>query len=335
MPTTFPRNAEDIITQIGLESVLGTPVAPTKRLRSIMVMPNRELLTKQKMGKGFRQPTGGVVNRKRANAKFEGQPCYNELAVLLGVMYGHEAIVEVNDGPGQTLSILPNTTGKDSHKSLTIEHGDDTHAETYAYAVPSELELRFTREDSTLSGQMVCRHPTSSSGITTSGITYYEQQPISLDQISVYLSDTYGNIGNSGKILDNVFEVGVKVSEKYKPKEVLNRSYPSFMNIAQPKYDVEFNLKCENDAQVRAIRDAMRASNQPPFFIRVEGIGELIETGVYHRFRADAAVCLKQESNEDDLDAIFGLNLDLFAVFNSDMGRSHRYEFINTLEALA
>lgn len=335
MPTTYPRNAEDIISQIGLETVLGTAVAPTKRLRSTMIMPNRELLQKQKMGKGFRQPTGGVVNRKRANAKFEGVPCYNELAVLLGVMYGHEDIVEVNDGPGQTLSILPNTTGMDSHKSLTLEHGDDTHAETYAYAVPSELELRFTREDSTLSGQMVCRDPTSSSGITDTGITYYEQQPISLDQISVYLSDTYGNIGNSGKILDNVFEIGWKITEKYKRKEVLNRAYPSFMNLAQPKYDVEIDLKCENDAQVRAIRDAMRASNQPAFFLRLEAIGELIETGVYHRFRADAAVCLKQESNEDDLDAIFGINLNLYAVFNETMGRSHRYEFINTLEALA
>lgn len=335
MPTDHARNAEDQITVVGLEVTAGTAVTPTKRFASTQVTPNRELLTKMKQVRGFRQPRGGVVNRKRASANIEGMPCYNELAVLLAVMYGHEAIVMVNDGPGQTLEILPNTSGKDEHLSLTAEFGDDSHAERYTYLVPSELELKFTREDSTISGKAVCRAPSSISAVTTEDVTVYDQQPISLDQITVFLSPTFAGIGDAGNAIENLFEVNWKINEKYKTKEVLNQTYQSFRNLAQPKYDVEISVKCENDAQMRTIRDAMKASNQPHYFLRLEGIGELIETGVRFRFRADAAVCLKNEMNEDDIDAVFGLSLEMYAVDDDDLGRSHRYEFINKLTALA
>lgn len=334
------RNAVDIRCQIGVETTKGTAATVTKRLRQISLMPDTEFRTKFFRSKGYRQDTTGVLQRKMGMGEFNGQANFVEMLLIFASYFGHAAADQVEATAAYQWAINPSSVGADSFKTLTVEYGDTTNARQHLYCVPNGIKLDISKEDATISGSLISRAATDISSVTTSGVTLYEEKPISINQVDVYTADTMADLlpGGTRTKMDGVFNVSIDIGEKFAPKEVLNTTYQSFEDLAEKEYEVGVTIRCEDRSSNRTIRDAMFGSSLAGKFFRVEIIGDVIDAGeaeAVYTFFADFHLKGSTVKTDPEMDSIFGLELGLKAVVDSTSGVAHRYGFTNKLSALA
>jgi hypothetical protein len=197
---------------------------------------------------------------------------------------------------------------------------------------------------STLGGANQAAITTNSAGLTggstpTAAITTLNQggaepvqiaeAPISGGEVSVYVDSTAGGLG--GTKLTDAYSASFDLSGKYTPKWVLDASLPSFKEFAGLPVTPQLVVEAENNAQTRALFDAVNANNLPFRYTRVEAVGPNIGSGADYKFTSDFACKLNDAEEVEDREGTYGFRFVWDVMFDPAWGKAFQMVLVNTL----
>lgn len=322
------RDYVNVVYQVGVEAVPGTPVAANRRLPSISLMCEPDIRATQFRPNGARTNTISQIQRVMAGGNYEGPWTYNEFAYICANMFGDENGVSTS-GLVNTWEFKPKTYGKDTgQKTFTLQFGDATHVYQVAYCQFINMMLAITLEGANVSGTFFAREMVS--GSLSPNPVSIPQLPVNINEINVFFDTSFANIGTT-KVTDALgFEL--EVTDKYKAKEVLNTDFPAFKESVDLPFTVNARLLSENNAQLQAIYNAMAVSGNPTRFLRCSAIGPDLGAGKY-KIEIDAAVKLTGAPFED-ADGVYSQRLELIAVDDASFGGFLKITVVNALSEL-
>lgn len=174
-----------------------------------------------------------------------------------------------------------------------------------------------------MSGDFFGREETNTT--LTASPTVLEEHPVNINQVDVFLDDTFAGIGTT-KLTDPLM-VDFSIADKFLPKEVLNTAFQSFKETAEQAFEVTAEVICENNAQTQAIFADMK-SDSAPQFLRIQCTGPIISGAVTYLIQIDMAVNMFAVA-EQDQDGIWAYKFTFEGVHSSSMGRTFSVKVVN------
>lgn len=324
------RNSENIIQQIGIQSLYGTPVAATRKFAGLFFTFSDKFDVKTYRSKGAKFNDSSVINKSWSEFTFEGPGSYNELPYILAGLFPGAVPTTVVAGVFK-YAFNPAGEGKDDHSYFTIEEGDSDDADRFSDVTIKSFNLDFSRDEVNYSGDGFAKpNDGSFSALTSSGVSKLASRPISGNEVSVYMDSTFAGIGTTK--LTDAFTARFSMGEKRQPKWVLNAAETSWKEDKEVVPDVNLTIATEDNAQSRALRASL-ASNPVQFF-RVEAIGPVISGVNNYRLRLDFCGKIMNPNREPDMDGIYGFEYEFGAFLENTMNRGFSFEIINALSSL-
>jgi hypothetical protein len=320
------REGINLIQQIGVQSVLGTPVAATKRLASIGIDIGLDLTTKQFRSHGAKANTTSIVHKVMSSGTYEGPLSYVEIVYLLA---GLSAGVPVTGADSTVWTFTPNGEGSDTFSHYTLECGDDEDTEQYADLMFTSLEITWGLEDLMVSGNVFAKTRAELVGLSVA--TLLAERPVSARDVSIYCDTTYAGIG--GTPLTDAFDAKLTLGDKFAPKWVLHRVQTSYKEPYEMIGDKTFVLTIEANSQGRTLLASL-ITNAIRFF-RVESEGGVIAGTDTYRIRVDFAAKLTSVNEMKDYnDGIFAYELTFTLIQESTLDAPYIATVRNALSAL-
>lgn len=324
--------------QVGVETAPGTPAAANKRLGSIgfNIGPQTETATQRPIGQKY--ASLNVLGKEWSEADIEGSPVYSELQYLFASLVNAPTVSQIMDGSTQTGAYRwvfeSNTFGDDAPKTLTLEQGSSFRAHRVTHGLISELGFNFDREECTLEGTLIAR--ALEDGITmTATPAGFPQIPIRPTDISVYLDNVSGDLGNTKQ--ERTLSGGWSLGSRFEPLWVVDRDQPSFVSTVEGEPELEFTLTQMADAQAMENLLAMRGGTSR--FLRIEALGPVIYTPgsgdpIRYSMVIDCAGQITEVGSFDDEDGVYAVEWTFGGVHDSTWGKAFRIEVVNTAASL-
>lgn len=314
------RASVNRVYQIGVETTAGTAVPANRKLPGMSLEFSPDLRKKKHRANGFKNTSLVQLQREMSKGTFNGPLSYPEFIYPLSGLIGGS--VATASG-ASTWTFNPNSSGADSPKTFTCQGGDATQASQVTYLQFNNLKISINKEDCQMSGDFFAREETSTT--LTASPTVVEQHPVNINQVDVFLDDTFAEIGTT-KLTDTLM-VDFSIGDKFLPKEVLNTAHPSFKETAEKDFEVTAEVTCENNAQTQAIFAAMK-SDESPQFLRIQCTGPIISGAVTYLIQIDMAVNMFAVA-EQDQDGIWAYKFTFEGVYSSSMGRTFSVKVVN------
>jgi len=142
----MPENATVLrSSQWGLESTPGTVVAADKRLMTIGVLPTPATRIVPYRPVGRKYNTTAVKGKEHTTAAISGVLDFNSIVYLLsGVMKTGAVTTPTGATLTRNWQFLPSTTAADTTSTFTIETGNSTEAERFAYGLVTGFGMHIT-----------------------------------------------------------------------------------------------------------------------------------------------------------------------------------------------
>ena len=332
------RSAINQQVQIGLETVHGTPVAASKLLTAFMWSMGGKPTTKQFRGTGRQYPSASSLLYEEAMGKVSGEGDFAQLVYILASLWGggnptlHSPSATAYDWtwtPGLTGSYASNA------KSFTIQMGDATDAEQYAFAVFTGFGYSFGRKtEVTISADLLAQAFTDSITLTASP-TVVEKLPMTGAQFNVYLDPTSGALGTTQ--LTAPLKVDYKASGYYDGFYPINRAQSSYSDLVDKEKKHELKLSLQADSTAIAFRGSYL---QPGAlcYVRVSGQGPTIDgaNSVKAAMQHDMACFVSSMSEFGDEDGVYKVDYTLAVAEDSawSTGEAQKFTLTNLLSAL-
>src|SRR5438045_3729478 len=142
------------VLQLGLETTPGTSVAASKFLPSVMVNTGLDGNFTEQRGSGNKFPINYIPGKEWAVGSMSGNPTYDELAYLLSAI-----IVKVSPTTvattGRLWTMNGSSTAEDTVATYTIEQGSAARAQKFTFGQLTSLTLSGTREEISMSGDII------------------------------------------------------------------------------------------------------------------------------------------------------------------------------------
>jgi hypothetical protein len=151
---TAVRPSVTQLFQLGVEATKGVPVAATKKMQAMKVIPHPMTVMEEFTASGFKFPTVVAVNEEWTEFDVSGPITYNELVYPLASLLTAPVDSTLASGIYKHL-ITPNSGSPDSGKTFTAEYGDTNYAERVSAAQFIDGTLTFTRKASDFKGRMI------------------------------------------------------------------------------------------------------------------------------------------------------------------------------------
>ncbi len=163
----------DLVTQVGVETTPGTPVAATKQLQTMQIIPSIKVSTSPFTPSGYKYPSVVVYNKEWTEAKMNGEPSYGELVYFLSSVLCQALITTPLTSPvARTWTFNPSSNAADVVKTFTVEHGDAVRGEQFAFGIAKSFDLKISRDKIEISGDMLGQR-------TVDGFTMTALTPVS------------------------------------------------------------------------------------------------------------------------------------------------------------
>ncbi|MDE1904956.1 MAG: hypothetical protein KGH75_00715 [Rhodospirillales bacterium] len=278
MPT--PRASVNQQCQIGLETTPGTSVAASKLLDAFIWTFGPKIATKQFRGTGRQHPSASAVLTEYAGGKISGSLDFAQSVYPLSSLFGaatittHSGATTVKDWkwtPALTGSYAANA------KTFTLQNGEASDAEQYAYAVFTAFGYNFTRkQEAQITSDWISQSFTDGVTLTASPTTV-AQYPATGADFNLYLDSTSAGIGTT-QLLDPL-NVAWTAGPFYDPYWPINRTNASFTSIIDKEKKQELKVKLQGNSTGIAIKGNY-LENGARCYVRVSGQGQLIENDV-------------------------------------------------------
>ena len=277
MTNTVPRASVNQQVQIGVESTAGTAVSAAKLLDAFIWTFGPKIATKQFRGTGRQYPSASALLTEMAAGKLSGPFDFAQNVYPVSSLFGAATIAAVSGASAvNTWKWTPALTGSyaANAKTFTLQNGDSTDAEQYAYSVFTSWGYSFTRKaEATVSADWMSQTFTENVSLTASP-TAVAQNPGTGAQFSLYLDATSANIGNTQ--LTDPLKVDFMASGYYDAYWPINRSNASYTSIVDKEKKNELKVTLQANSTGIAIRGNY-LENGAKAYIRVNGQGQLIE----------------------------------------------------------
>ncbi|HEU4752063.1 MAG TPA: phage tail tube protein [Armatimonadota bacterium] len=307
-------------TQVGVETTPGTAVAANKQFSSLSIMPKPMVPVTQHRPQGSKYATAATVGKEHTEARFEGPINYEDLAYILASLLAASAYVS----PFTFTSAL---AGPDSIKTLSIEAGSNVRAEKFAYGVVSDLELKFTQQDATLSGQMFGRALTEGATLTASP-TVLNNIVVNPKDVSVWVGDTVAGLAEVTKFL----EASVSLKGKLKPAFFFDSSQTSFTEPVELAPQLSAQVILEHNSVAAGYMADLRSAKQK--FLRIKALGPVIGAGPDQYTLQITMPFRFLENDRADSDDIWASTYNLGPDFETGLGSPIEIALTNGLAGL-
>jgi hypothetical protein len=261
----------DIVSQIGIEVTSGVPVAANRFLPTFSFNPKLKRETKQFRAQGNKYTTSSVRHRQFSDGSFDGVLDYNSFIYVLNGLLPPVTTPAAITGSttAKKWAFRPIARGLDNPKTFTIEKGDSTAAEQYAYCQLTSMTAALGQDDMKITGNLFARTLVPGISLTPTP-TAIPERPVERGQVNVYVDNAYANIGTTQ--ITDPFEEEIALGEKFKPKFVHNRTYQSFKDGVEVAPSLVFSFMQEHNSQSRAmLADAI--ANDTIHYMRWEAKG--------------------------------------------------------------
>lgn len=329
------RSGVGIVSQVGVETTPGTPVAANKFLPTLSFMPKRKIDTKDFRAAGSRVPTTKVHHKRMAGGEVSGVLDYNSIIYLLSGIFNNPAATQIGALTAYTRVYTPGLrTADSSRKTFTVEVGDATAAEKYAFTQLLGFNLAAGQDDFTVKSDLISQYPTDNVTLTASPTTVPER-PVQRGDITVYMDDTYGALGTTA--VTEALAESLDLGPKFKEVFVHNAAAPAFYDVIDIPYAGKFSFDTVHNTQSRTLIASL--VNNPTKWIRWEAIGAFLGTNAsinyYEKIWID--MCVKFEEPEEKINEgePYGYSYKA-ATFPDEAGlQSHmRITIVNSLASL-
>ena len=158
------------ISQLGVESVLGTSVPATRRLQSLKIVPKIETKTAPYSPNGYKFNTIVAPDQEWTSAKVDGVGDFNHLIYPLSGLFGAPTPSIPTGGTLTNAWIFsPSTTNPETPKTYTVEGGSSSsgRAGKFSYGLFTEFGMTATRQDVKVAGAMIGQRYTDGVTLTT------------------------------------------------------------------------------------------------------------------------------------------------------------------------
>lgn len=334
------RPSVDIVSQIGIETVSGTPVAANRILPTYSFHPKLKRDTKQFRAQGNKYTTSSSKQKQHAPGAYDGVLDYNSFIYILNglVVPVTTPAAVVGSTTAKKWAFRPVSRGLDNPKTFTVERGDATAADQFSYCQLTSMNVSLTQDETKVSGNLFARTQVPNFGALTASPTAIAERPVERGQIDVYLDSTFGGIGTTQ--ITDPFEEEIQLGEKFKPKFVHNSTYQSFKDAVEVAPSLVYSFIQEHNSQSRAHLAAAIASDAL-WYLRIKAAGLDLSTAqdgtVRELIQFDLAG--KFTEPEEILDAsdgsVYAYKYNFVALDDPNgMGRPWQVDVINTLTAL-
>lgn len=185
----------------------------------------------------------------------------------------------------------------------------------------------------TSSGASLTGGTTPAATTTTSqagGPTEIDVKAILAGQLDVYLDNTAAGLGGT-KLLGE-YAVDFSLTGRFEPDWVINSSLASFKGHVLARPDHSVTIRLANDATARAFMTNVRNGTRK--FLRVEAVGEEIESGQDYLFRLDAAIDFNAVPTREAEGSASALSYGARLAHDSTWGKGLEFLVRNGLAAL-
>src|SRR5882672_2251604 len=148
-----------IVSQIGMETVPGTAVPANRFLPTVHFWPKLKRETKQFRAGGDKYDTSSVRSKQHAEGVFDGFLDYNSFIYILNGLT--VPVTSPTTPSGSTTarkwSYLPLSRQLDNPKTYTIEVGDATAVDQYAYGQLTSLTVQLGQDELKYNGNLIAQ----------------------------------------------------------------------------------------------------------------------------------------------------------------------------------
>lgn len=336
MPT--PRATINQQVQIGPEVTSGTPVACTKLLTAFTWTMGLKPTTKQYRGTGRQYPSASSLLTEMSEGKLSGDGDFAQGVYILSSLFGsgapalHGASTTAYDWkwtPPLVGSYAANA------KSFTVQMGDSSDAEQYAYTVFTGFGYSFGRKQEVqFTAELMSQ--TFTDGVTlTASPTVVEQLPMVGAQFNLYLDTSSAGIGVTQ--LTDPMKVDFKASGYYDGYWPVNRANASFTSILDKEKKNELKIKLQANSTAIAIKGTYLETGTR-CYIRVDGVGPTIDVAhsVTAEFKHDMVCFVSDMAEFGDEDGVYAVEYTLQVAEDSawSTGTAQILTLTNLLQAL-
>lgn len=322
------------VTQIGVESTSGSPVAATKILAAMSVEGGIKSEVKPFRPQGNKFNTVAALGKEWFEASLSGQPTYSEIIYPLSSVLVATSGSQLGGTTAYKWTFAPDSTGSDTHKTFTVEQGDldgAARAHRFAYGLVTAFGIEFTRDELSLSGDMIGRALVD--GITMSGsAAQVELVPILPTQVSVYLADAQASL-DGASALDRVLSCSWEIADRYSPVWTLNSS-GSANWAAEVETAPKMTAKLKLEADAAGLGPLTQLRSGATKFMRIKAVGDTIAAPYAYTFQLDMAGKVTEASEFSDEDGVFALEWTLEGAHDATWGKAVQVDVTNKLSAL-
>lgn len=318
------------VVQLGVEVTPGTAVAATKKLASLSIEPSPEMSVQTFRPAGQKYATTAVQHREHTALAVSGIPTYDEIVYLLSSCLCTATITTPGGTSPRLWTFAPSSTAPDTVKTYTVEKGDATKCYDIPYCLFTGFSLEIGTDDVSLSGSAIGKAMITGQTLA-GGATQLAMKPIARKHFSLYLDDTYAQIGTTK--LTRAFTGSIELSDRFGPLFPIDAALAgSFAAHVETEPNLGGKLLVEADAAGDALIANLRSGATK--YLRLQAEGDTIETTYKYSLKIDAAVKLTNVSGLSDQDGVYAIDFEYAAVTDSTMGAALKVEVQNTLTAL-
>jgi hypothetical protein len=332
------RSSVAQISQIGVETVPGTPVAATRRLGSLIITPTIQAEVDMGKPEGSKFATTQVLNKEWATQDISGTPTYEEIIYpLSGAVDVATSVTQVMDGGTPTGAyewiFSPDSFTPDAPKIFTLERGQDTvNVEKYSHLLFNAFGLQCSRSAVAQSGSAFSMAAVKGTSLTGALAIPAALTPITPGSVCVYLATTHALLDSAGasdptKRLTRVINANPSIGDRFNPAWFVNCTVPSFTTFVEKTEGAggQFTLTAEADTVGMGILDNLRAGDT--LFVRVEATGaDIYNAGtkphLKYTLQWDMAIKIQAPNAFSDEDGIYAIGWTGVPVHDVTWGKS-------------
>jgi hypothetical protein len=317
------------LVQIGIETTAGTGVAATKRFTAMKVEPGVRADVKTYKAAGYRFPTVASLSKEWVESALSGPLTYTEIIYALSSLI--KAVTPSGAGTAKTWAFAPTSTGGDTRKTFTVEHGSSDRGKKFAYGLVTGLTFEFSREECTLSGAMLGKALQDNQALTAlTSAAEIALLPVMPTQVALYVADTAAGLAGA-TAMTRAFSAGFTLENLTGPIYPLNQS-SSFTAMVETEPTGTFRLKAAVDSEGMALLTNLRAGSTK--FIRIKALGDLITGSDYYMLQVDAAIKVTKPQDFSDEQGVYAIGWDGELTHDSTWGKACEITVVNIAATL-
>lgn len=279
-----------IVSQFGIETTPGTTVAATRTFNGLEITVDPEFEIYEGRASGRKYKTVAQKNKEWSKGTIEGPAQYSEMHSLLKNFIGATVGSQIGTTGAYPWTVSPSISAADSNRSsFTLRHGDGDAAVIVPNFNITELSFEFADQPK-VSGTWIGQK--LAAGSLTSNVPQLAAQPISRNDIKIFLDDDSADIGTTA--LASPIMASVKFGTNREASWVLNRDNASWKDLTETAIEVTGELQLIHDSTSRSLYTSWNTDELPFRYMRIDCNGANIGTNgsaaVDYQFYIDLAL---------------------------------------------